>query len=91
MASKSTRRPRPSRPASTVPETTQPAPAPREPTAFETQLFESKVRLETSILNARALTWSLRHALNECHCTDEAMGAAVVLTDCIADALAEEG
>jgi hypothetical protein len=89
MASKPTRRTRPSRPTPTVPKPAQPAP--REPTEFETQLFESKVRLETSILNARALTWSLQQALNECHCTDEAMGAAVVLADCIADALAEEG
>jgi hypothetical protein len=88
MASKTTRRTRPSRP---VPETAPPVSTPREPTAFETQLFESKSRLEYSILNARALTWALRQALNACHCTDEAMGAAVVLADCIADALAEEG
>ena len=70
---------------------------PTEPKTVSWEVYEAvaqrSMKREHAIIEARALVWSLSHALNEAGGTSEAMGAAVTIAGCLEGILdgAEEG
>lgn len=53
------------------------------------RLSDANIDMESTIGKARALTWSLRHALNDN--SPEGANAAVWLAECLAETLAPRG
>lgn len=54
--------------------------------ALASQLSDANLRMESTIGKARALTWSLLHALNDS--SEEGDNAAHALAECLSDTLA---